>query len=94
MRRFTETLLASRGIRRVGAAALNVSYVAAGRLDGYFASATKIWDVAAGILLVQEAGGTVTSLHGKPFDLNAPNFVCACTPALHAELLEILARAE
>ena len=94
LRRFVRTLMASQAVRRIGAAALNLCYVAAGRLDGYYASSAKSWDVAAGMLLVREAGGSVSSLAGGPFELADPNLACAATPALHAELLEILVRAE
>ena len=56
---FIEMLHRSRAVRRIGSAALNLSYLAAGRLDGYWASSVKIWDVAAGIALVRAAGGNV-----------------------------------
>ena len=80
----------SRAVRRIGSAALNLSYLAAGRLDGYWASSVKIWDVAAGILLVQEAGGVVSGLNGDPFVLDEPKLATTATPELHAELMSAL----
>ena len=61
-----EMLLQVRGIRRAGAAALDLAWVACGRLDGYWEVRLGPWDVAAGILLVTEAGGVVTALDGSP----------------------------
>ena len=55
------------GVRRSGSAALNAAYVAAGRLDGYWEKPINAWDIAAGSLMVEEAGGKV-SCYGKPFD--------------------------
>ena len=57
---FTAALLNCQAVRRTGSAALNLAYVAAGRFDGFWAQSTKSWDVAAGVLLVEEAGGVVT----------------------------------
>jgi myo-inositol-1(or 4)-monophosphatase len=94
VRRFVEVLCASHGIRRLGAASLNLCYVASGRLDGYFASSIKSWDVAAGVLILREAGGVVSSLNGGEFVLDRPAFACAATPALHRQLVATLARAE
>jgi myo-inositol-1(or 4)-monophosphatase len=94
MRRFVEVSHSCQSIRRLGSAALNLCYVACGRLDAYFASTVKLWDVAAGVLIVREAGGVVTSLHGGEFDIERPQFACAATVNLHAALLEMLARAE
>lgn len=65
----TDILLQSHGIRRAGAAALDLAYVACGRLDGFFEIGLSPWDVAAGILLVEEAGGRVT---GWPGDAETP----------------------
>ena len=57
------------GIRRAGSAALDLAYVAAGRLDGYWEFKLHSWDVAAGVLLVQEAGGVVTGVDGSPYQI-------------------------
>jgi myo-inositol-1(or 4)-monophosphatase len=91
--RFIEVLHACRAVRRMGSAALNLCYLAAGRLDAYWASSVKTWDVAAGVLLVEQAGGVVTALDGSKLDLERPAFAAAATPQLHAELLETLGRA-
>jgi myo-inositol-1(or 4)-monophosphatase len=76
------------GVRRLGAAALDLAYVAAGRYDGFWESHLKQWDVAAGVLLVEEAGGLVTDLAGQTCDLSL-GFVLAGSSAVHAEMLEI-----
>lgn len=77
-------------VRRIGSAALNLAYVAAGRLDGHWAREINAWDVAAGVLLVAEAGGVVTSDTGGPFDLWRPRFVACSTTALHGEMVSHL----
>jgi myo-inositol-1(or 4)-monophosphatase len=92
--RFVEALVACRSVRRLGSAALNLAYIAAGRLDAYWASCVKAWDIAAGGLMVREAGGMVTNLAGGPLDLSKADFVAAATPALHAATTELLRRAE
>ena len=92
--RFIEVLQASQALRRLGSAALNLGYLAVGRLDAYWATSVKVWDIAAGILLVQEAGGIVSGLDGGPLDLAQPRFAAAASKPLHEELIAILARAE
>jgi len=81
-----------RSVRRTGSAALNLSYVAAGRFDMYWSYSTKIWDVAAGALLVEQAGGVVSATDGGPFDLDRGHLLAAATPELHAELLATVRR--
>ena len=88
--RFLRMLDASRSIRRLGAAALNLANVAAGRIDGYWGSTPHAWDVAAGLLLVREAGGIVTNISGNAFDIDRPNFIATATETLHAELKPLL----
>lgn len=90
--RFVEALHHCQAVRRLGSAALNLCYVAAGSLDGYWATSVKPWDVAAGTLCVQEAGGTVTDLDGRPFCLRRPRLVAAASTELHADLLRLLAQ--
>lgn len=70
----------TQGIRRAGCAALDLSYVAAGRYDGFFVSGLKPWDLAAGMLLVTEAGGTATGLSGGPADLMSGDLLCTNGP--------------
>ena len=77
------------GVRRWGAAALDLAYVAAGRLDGFWESGLSPWDVAAGILLVREAGGYVSALDGGPFRLNGADILVA-NDSLHGSLVKLL----
>lgn len=88
--RFVEALQACQGVRRLGSAALNLAYVAAGRLDAYWATSVKIWDVAAGVLLVREAGGIMTNLGGGPLELRRPELLAAASQPLHDELKRVL----
>lgn len=79
-----------RSIRRCGAAALDLAYTAAGIYDGFFELALSPWDIAAGALLIEEAGGRVTSLDGGPVDFADGNLL-AGGPNVHAELVEVVA---
>ncbi|MCH9692656.1 MAG: inositol monophosphatase [Gammaproteobacteria bacterium] len=79
------------GIRRPGAAALDLAYVAAGRFDGFWEMGLKSWDVAAGTLLVKEAGGLVSDFHGGNDYLDSGNLVCA-TPKVFKPLLQIVGK--
>jgi myo-inositol-1(or 4)-monophosphatase len=87
---FENVVVRCRAIRRSGSAALNLAYVACGRYDAYFARETKAWDVAAGALLIQEAGGIITGIDGRPFSLERPTFIAAGSAVLHAELFELV----
>ncbi len=80
------------GVRRMGAASLDLAYVAAGRYDGYWETGLKPWDLAAGILLVREAGGFITELDGGKNILGSGN-VLAANPKMHKQLLDLLASA-
>lgn len=77
-------------IRRFGSAALDLAYVACGRSGGYFEPNLKPWDYAAGILLVEEAGGLVTGFDGKDFCPLHPQDILAGGPGVHKELLDML----
>ena len=79
-----------RDIRRFGSAALDLSWTASGRFDGYFESVEKPWDWMAGAMLVREAGGRVSQLH--PTDAAFPRII-ASGPGIHDELVALLARA-
>jgi myo-inositol-1(or 4)-monophosphatase len=79
----------ARAVRRLGSAALDLCYVAAGRFDGFWEDPLKPWDVAAGALIVEEAGGVVTGLDGERFDVRKGSLVCA-NPRLHPQLLEVI----
>jgi myo-inositol-1(or 4)-monophosphatase len=90
---FIAAVLHCQAVRRTGSAALNLCYVAAGRFDGFWALSTHAWDVAAGVLLVEEAGGVVSGPDGGLFDLRVPHPVASATPALHAQLQKLLQNA-
>ena len=77
------------GLRRPGAAALDLAYVACGRLDGFFEQGLNAWDMAAGALLIQEAGGIVTTADGGPCPVAETSLVCG-NPTMHAWLLDTL----
>lgn len=81
---------AARGIRRAGAAALDLAYLAAGRLDGFWEVKLKPWDVAAGTLLVREAGGRVTSFDGGDYEVTNHR-ILASNGLIHAEMIALLA---
>jgi myo-inositol-1(or 4)-monophosphatase len=80
----------TRGVRRLGSAALDACYVAAGRFDGFWELALKPWDVAAAGLIAREAGARVTNMRGAPDFLAAPQSIVAAAPGIHAKLLEAL----
>jgi myo-inositol-1(or 4)-monophosphatase len=80
---------ATAGIRRAGAAALDLAYVAAGRLDGFWELGLSPWDTAAGTLLITEAGGMVGTLDGSEYKQQGD--IVAGTPKVYAPLLELLA---
>ena len=86
---WSKFLYKAQALRRTGSTALNLAYVAAGRFDGYWAFDNYAWDVAAGIVLVTEAGGHVTRADGSAMDLFKPDIVAA-NPAVHAAVLEVL----
>ena len=90
---FLEAVKHCQALRRTGSAALNRCYVASGRYDAYWCYSTKAWDVAAGVLLIREAGGTVTSPDGGPFLVETGQFLAAATGELHAELRALAAEA-
>ena len=91
VRIFTDVIRTSKGVRRAGSAALDLAYTAAGVFDGFFEMHLAAWDVAAGSLLVTEAGGAVTDFSGGQRWLDRGNIVAA-SPGVHAELLEIIGR--
>ncbi|WP_235357034.1 inositol monophosphatase family protein [Bacillus alveayuensis] len=77
----------ARGTRSYGSAALEMAYVAAGRLDAYITMRLSPWDFAAGFVLVNEVGGIVTNLYGEPLNLLGENSVLVAKPRLHEEIL-------
>jgi myo-inositol-1(or 4)-monophosphatase len=79
----------AQAVRRLGSAALDLCYVAAGRFEGFWEQHLKPWDTAAGALLVQEAGGRVTGLDGDPFDIRHGHLV-ASNGAVHEAMLAVI----
>jgi myo-inositol-1(or 4)-monophosphatase len=90
--RFAKFTELCQGSRRLGSAALDLAYVASGRLDGFWETGLKAWDVAAGVLLVEEAGGVVTRFDGSPHGL-AGGEIVAAPPSLHPKMLQVLTSA-
>lgn len=80
----------ARAVRRLGSAALDVCYVAAGRMDGFWEQGLGAWDVAAAALLVQEAGGRISDTSGQPFEARAGRLV-ASNGLIHDAMLETIA---
>ena len=89
---FSLVMRGSAGVRRAGSAALDLSNVACGRFDAFWELVLAPWDVAAGMLMVREAGGIVTDLDGNQAQLNAGSFV-AGNPPMHTWLLQTIRRA-
>ncbi len=88
--RFLTILERSQSMRRLGSAALNLCYVAEGCLDAYWATSVKAWDVAAGYLIAQRAGCSLTQVDGTEFDLWNPRFVVSGSAALHQQMLDCM----
>jgi myo-inositol-1(or 4)-monophosphatase len=89
MKAFTEFILNARGVRRDGSAALDMAYVACGRFDGFWEEGLSPWDMAAGKVIVEEAGGVLTKYDGGAFDIYRPPF-CASNGLIHEEMLSVL----
>ncbi len=83
-------LIESRGIRRMGAATLDMAYLACGRVQGFWEIGLKPWDVAAGLLLIEEAGGVCREWNGSPLDIDQPMVLAANTPELWAVMQSIV----
>jgi myo-inositol-1(or 4)-monophosphatase len=90
---FVHFLMEGQGIRRLGSAALDLAYVAAGRYDGFWEVNLNPWDMAAGILLVTEAGGKVTDFAGRPSDIMRRQ-VLASNNVIHDAMLRILKKTD
>ena len=80
----------TQGVRRLGSAAIDLCYVAAGRFEGYWEISLQSYDIAAGGLIVEEAGGITTATYGDSDYLRAPCSVLAANPILHAQMLAVL----
>jgi len=90
MKQLVNLMQTSSGVRRAGAAALDLAYVACGRLDAFWEMGLSAWDMAAGALMIQEAGGLVGDLRGEAGYLDSGE-ICAATPKVFPALLQALA---
>jgi len=88
---FTNVMENAQAIRRAGSAAIDLCYVACGRFDGFWELELSPWDTAAGILMIEEAGGTITMLKGEKFDIFKKEIVCT-NSKIHKEMLSVLAK--
>lgn len=91
--RLESVLVSTQGVRRMGAAAVDLAYTACGRFGGFYETGLKPWDTCAGWLLVEEAGGRVTQFDGSPYHLNAEG-ILASNSLLHEDLSGLLQGAE
>lgn len=85
---YYQMAMLSHGVRRAGSAALDLAYVACGRLDAFWEFGLNPWDMAAGVLLVEEAGGKVSDMRGGPLDLHGPHLL-ADNGLVHPEILTV-----
>lgn len=90
VRRFLNVLGKVQTVQRTGSAALNLAFLAAGRIDGFWSASLKPWDMAAGVLLVREAGGQVTTIQDQAFNLEIPDMLATNGRGLHSELSALL----
>lgn len=81
----------TQSVRRLGSAALDIAYVAAGWLDGFWEVEIFQWDIAAGGLLIEEAGGVVTDIYGNPDYMEKPATILCANAKIHGQMLEVLA---
>ena len=89
LEKFSAMTKIARGMRRLGSAALDLSYLAKGVFDGYWEMNLNPWDVCAGILLVEEAGGVVTDFNNKPIDMYTKK-ILASNGLIHKKMMEVL----
>jgi myo-inositol-1(or 4)-monophosphatase len=88
--RFLKVLPVAQSLQRTGSAALNLAYVGCGRIDLYWSSSLKPWDMAAGSLIVSEAGGRVSSLDDSPFLVDRPEILASNATGLHQEFCRLM----
>ena len=88
--RFLRVMPHAQTVQRTGSAALNLAYVASGRIEGFWSSSLMPWDMAAGALLVREAGGRVTRMDGSEFDIETPDLLASNGAEIHAQLQRLL----
>jgi myo-inositol-1(or 4)-monophosphatase len=89
VKRFLDSMSHLQTVQRSGSAALNLACVACGRIDTFWSTSLKPWDVAAGILIVEEAGGTVTDLRGGRTDIMVPSLIASCSATIAQGLISI-----
>ena len=89
-RHFANFIMNAQGVRRDGAAALDLAYVAAGRFDGFWEEGLKPWDVAAGVLIIEEAGGRVSNYANEQLNIFTPP-ILASNGLIHEEMISVLA---
>ncbi len=90
VQRFLRVLGKAQTVQRTGSAALNLAFLAAGRVDAFWSASLKPWDMAAGVLILQEAGGRITSLDGGRFRLDVPSLLATNGSAIHDQLAGLL----
>lgn len=88
---FSEMLVSCQGVRRIGSAALDLCWTAAGRHDGYWELSLAPWDISAGMLIVEQANGRVTDFEGNPIDSHT-RYILATNGLLHEQVMKILAK--
>jgi len=88
-RHLTEFLRLARGVRRDGSAALDMAYIACGRFDGFWEEGLNPWDMAAGVILIEEAGGQITGYDNSPFSIYSPPML-ATNGLIHAQMAAVL----
>jgi myo-inositol-1(or 4)-monophosphatase len=87
--RLGRVLGVAQGVRRAGSAALDLAYVACGRFDGFWEENLKPWDTAAGVLIIEEAGGRITTFSGEDYDIYGPN-ILSSNGKLHNSMLALM----
>ena len=90
VQRFLTVLAKAQAVHRSGSAALNLAYVAAGRLDGFWSTSLKPWDMAAGVVLVRESGGRISRIDGQAFNVEVPDLLSSNGTSIHDELSGLL----
>lgn len=89
--RFLQVLPVAQTVQRTGSAALNLAYLACGRIDAFFSSSLQPWDAAAGALIVQQAGARITKIDGSPFEIEVADLLASNGTEIHEELQRVLA---
>ena len=84
-----EVLKSTAGIRRLGAAGLDLAYVASGKLDGFWEKDLNLWDISSGVLLVKEAGGRISKMNGEDWSVDCRNIMASNTK-IHSDLIKKL----